>query len=67
MFLTTEARDEDSEINLTGSLVDLVKEEEDEENLFRLLSALKTLVCLAIRGPSGIQGKLYLTLDLLFS
>ncbi|SAM07074.1 hypothetical protein [Absidia glauca] len=52
VFLTTEARDEDSEINLTGSLVDLVKDEEDEENLFRLLSALKTLF---IHSPPCIE------------
>ncbi|CAO3583550.1 unnamed protein product [Absidia cylindrospora] len=43
VFLTTESRDEDSEINLTGSLVDLIKEEDDEENLYRLLAALGTL------------------------
>ncbi|KAI8099820.1 phospholipase A-2-activating protein [Halteromyces radiatus] len=43
VFLTNEARDEDTEISLTGSLVELIKQEQDEENLYRLLMALGTL------------------------
>ncbi|ORX61513.1 hypothetical protein DM01DRAFT_89930 [Hesseltinella vesiculosa] len=44
VYLTTENRDEDSEISLTGSILELIKQEQDEENQYRLLSALGTLL-----------------------
>lgn len=44
VFLTTDQKNEDSEISLTGTLVELIKQEQDEENLYRFLMALGTLV-----------------------
>ncbi|KAI8067940.1 WD40-repeat-containing domain protein [Gongronella butleri] len=44
VYLTTVARDEDSEISLTGSILELIKQETDEENLYRLLTALGTVL-----------------------
>lgn len=37
-------KDEDCQMSLIGSLVELVKSEHDEENLYRILVAIGTLV-----------------------
>ena len=37
--------DEDCQVGLASSLVELLKVEQDEENLYRSLVALGTLVC----------------------
>ena len=46
VFLTSHTlTDEDCQVGLAGSLVELLKAEQDEENMYRTLVALGTLVC----------------------